>query len=170
MANAITFLRFNDHGRTVTPTFLSRDRFYLQLSLHCPKMNKKSMWEVKKILRFLSTRHRNLPSCGCKACEIVAAKCELVLQGTSPVDLIRLIVPFKPYLAENISLQRCNCKIFGLTATVTLFGKMPDFSDLGCSSRHVISKTKSVTTHFFAFLTSLTHHLSMVKFSEKNQC
>ena len=24
----------------------------------------------------------------------------------------------------------------------------PDFSDLGCSSRHVISKTKSVTPHF----------------------
>ena len=25
----------------------------------------------------------------------------------------------------------------------------PDFSDLGCSSRHIISKTKSVTPHFF---------------------
>ena len=86
MANAIAFPRFNDLGRTVTPTFLSRERFYLELSLHCPKMNKKSMWEVKKILRFLSTRHRILPSCGCKACEIVVAKCELVLQGTSAVD------------------------------------------------------------------------------------
>ena len=41
MANAIAFPRFNDLGRMVTPTFLSRDRFYLQLSLHCPKMNKK---------------------------------------------------------------------------------------------------------------------------------
>jgi len=39
---------FNDLGRSVTPTFLSRNRFCSQLSLHCPKMNKKSMWEVKK--------------------------------------------------------------------------------------------------------------------------
>ena len=86
MANAIAFPRLNDLGRTVTPTFLSRNRFYLQLFLHCRKMNKKSMWEVKKNSRFLSTRHRIQPSCGCKAREIVVAKCELVLQGTSPVD------------------------------------------------------------------------------------
>ena len=39
---------YDDLGRSVTPTFLSRNRFYSQLSLHCPKMNKKSMWEVKK--------------------------------------------------------------------------------------------------------------------------
>ena len=90
-------------------------------------MNKKSMWEVKKFSRFLSTRHRILPSCGCKAREIVVAKCELVLQGTSTVDKIRLIVAFKPYLAKNISLQRCNCNIFGLTATVALFGKEARF-------------------------------------------
>ena len=63
--NTVAFPRFNDLGRTVTPTFLSRNRFYLQLSLHCPKMNKKSMWEVQKNSRFLSTRHRILPYCGC---------------------------------------------------------------------------------------------------------
>ena len=82
----VAFPRFNDLGGTVTPTFLSRNIFYLQLSLHCPNMNKKSIWEVKKISRFLSTRHRILPSCGCKVREIVVAKCELGLQGTSPVD------------------------------------------------------------------------------------
>ena len=42
----------NDLGRLVTPTFLFRNRFYLQLSTHCPEMNKKSMWEVKKIQDF----------------------------------------------------------------------------------------------------------------------
>ena len=31
------------------------------------------------------------------------------------------------------------------------------------------AETKSGTPHFFTFLISLTHHLSMVKFSEKNQ-
>ena len=34
---------------SVTPTFLSRNIFYLQLSPYCPKMNKKSMWEDLKI-------------------------------------------------------------------------------------------------------------------------
>ena len=48
MAIAIAFLGFNDLGRSVTPAFLFRNRFYLQLSKHCPKMNKKSMREGKK--------------------------------------------------------------------------------------------------------------------------
>ena len=39
---------FNDLGRSVAPTFVFRNRFYLQLSARCPKMNKKSMWKVKK--------------------------------------------------------------------------------------------------------------------------
>ena len=55
MAIAIALLGFNALGRWVTPTFLFRNRLYLQLSPHCSEMNKKSMWEVKKISRFLST-------------------------------------------------------------------------------------------------------------------
>jgi len=55
MAIAIALPGFNDLGHSVTPSFLSRNRFYLELSPHCPKMNKKSMWEVKKNSRFLST-------------------------------------------------------------------------------------------------------------------
>jgi len=77
---------FNDLGRSVTPTFLCRNGLYLQLSPHRPKMNKKSMWEVKKNSRFLSKGHRILPSCSCKAREATVAKHELVLNGTSPVD------------------------------------------------------------------------------------
>ena len=68
------------------PYFFFRNRFNLQLSPHCPKMKKKSMWEVKKISRFLPTGHGILPFCGCKARETMVAKCELVLWGTSPVD------------------------------------------------------------------------------------
>jgi len=86
MAIPIALPGFSGLGRSVTPTFLSRIRFYLQLSPRCPKMNKKSMWEVKKISRFLSTGHRILSSCGCKARETVVAKYELVLQENSPVD------------------------------------------------------------------------------------
>ena len=78
MAIAIALLGFNDLGRSVTPTFLFRNGFYLLLSPHCPKKNKKSMWEVKKISRFLSTGHGILPFCGFKARETKATKCELV--------------------------------------------------------------------------------------------
>ena len=86
MEIAIALLGFNDLGRSVTPTFLFRNRFYFQLYPHCSKMNKKSMWEVKKISRFLSTGHGILPSCSCKARETMVSKCERILWGTSPVD------------------------------------------------------------------------------------
>ena len=79
MAIVIPLLGFNDLGCSVTPTFLFRNRFYIQLSPHYPKMNKKSIWEVKKISRFLSTGHGILPSDGIKEHETMVAKCELVL-------------------------------------------------------------------------------------------
>ena len=79
MAIAIALPEFNDLGRSVTPTFLFRNRFYLPLSPQCPKMNKKSIWEVKKKLRFSSRGHGILPSCGCQASETMVAKCEFVL-------------------------------------------------------------------------------------------
>ena len=41
LAIAVALLGFNDLGRSVTPTFLFRNRFYLQLSPHCSRMNKK---------------------------------------------------------------------------------------------------------------------------------
>ncbi len=60
MAIAITLLGLYDLGRSVTPTFLFRNRFYLQLSPHCPKMSKKSIREVKKIHDFCP---RDMESC-----------------------------------------------------------------------------------------------------------
>ena len=79
MAIAIALLGFNDLGRSVTRTFLFRNRFYLLLPAQCPKMNKESIWEVKKISRFPSPGDGILPSCGCKTCETMVADCELVL-------------------------------------------------------------------------------------------
>jgi len=79
MAISIALPGVSGLGRSVTPTFLFRIRFYLQLSPRCPKMNKKSMWKVKKISRFLSTGHQILSFCGCKVRETGVAKCELVL-------------------------------------------------------------------------------------------
>ena len=167
MAIVIALLGSNDLGRSVTPIFLFRNGFYLQLSPHCPKMNKKSMWEVKKISRLLSTDHGIVPSCGSKVRESMVAKCELVLWRTSSVDWIHLIGPLKSYLAENISLQSSNCNILGLAATVAFFASKARFTQIevffrACSLQNEVGDPP--------FLTSLTHHLSMVTFSDKNQC
>ena len=80
MAIAIALLGFNDLGRSVTPTFLFRNRFYLQLSPHCPKMNKNSMWEVKKISRFLSTGHRILQSWAAKRVKLWSLNANLFFE------------------------------------------------------------------------------------------
>ena len=45
MAIAAALPGFNDLGRSVTPTFLCRNRFYSQLSPQYPKLNKKSIGE-----------------------------------------------------------------------------------------------------------------------------
>ena len=61
MAIAIALLGFNDLGCSVTPTFLFRNIFYLQLSLHCPKMNQKlNVRKLKKIQDFCP---RDMESC-----------------------------------------------------------------------------------------------------------
>ena len=130
LAIAKALLGFNDLGLLVPATFLFRNRFYLQLSPHCSKMSKKSMWEVKRNSRFLSTTQGILPSCGCKARETIVAKCELVLWGASPVDKIGLIGPFKPYLTENISFQSSNCNILGFAATVAFFANVARFTQI----------------------------------------
>jgi len=52
MAIAVALPTFIDLGRSVTPPFLSQNRFYLQLSPHCKNMNKQQVWEVKTISRF----------------------------------------------------------------------------------------------------------------------
>ena len=67
--------------------------FYLQLSPHCPKVNKKLMWEVKKVSRFLSMGHRILPSCGSNMCETVVTKGKIVLLRSLTSWLSHLIAP-----------------------------------------------------------------------------
>ena len=60
----------------------------------------------------------------------MAAKCELVLYGASPVDKIRLIGPFKPFSAENIFLQNPNRNILGLAATVVFLANEARFTQI----------------------------------------
>ena len=67
---------YNDLGRAVTPTFLFRNRFYLQLSVQNRTKNQCGKLKVKISVH---GTWNGLSSCGCKACETMVAKCELVL-------------------------------------------------------------------------------------------
>ena len=81
MAFVMALPGFNDLGRSVTAIFFSRNRCYLQVSPHCPKINRKSMSEVKKNSRLLSRGLRILLSYGCRA------RARLVPYGTLIVKL-----------------------------------------------------------------------------------
>ena len=76
--------------------------------------------------------------------------------------------PPKQSLVENISLQRCNCNIFGLTDTMALFAKEAGFYRfLGVLPGKFLSKTKSVTPHFF-HISDITNSSSFIgKISRK---
>ena len=43
------------------------------------------------------------------------------------MNLTNFMGPLKQSLVENISLQRCNCNVFGLTDTIALFAKEAGF-------------------------------------------
>ena len=84
--------------------------------------------------------------------------------------IIHLMGPLKQRLVENISLQR-NAKFLGLQTLWPYSLKKPDFFRF-----RVFFWASSLQNEvgdppiFFTFLTSLTHHLSMVKFAGKNEC
>ena len=67
--------------------------------------------------------------------------------------------PLKQSLVENISLQKCNCNMFGFTDTMALFAKEAGFYGVWSSSGQVLSKTKSVTSHIF-YISDITNSSS----------
>ena len=145
MAIVIPLLGFNDLGSLVTPTFLFRNRFYIQLSPHYPKMKKKSMWEVKKISRFLSTGHGILPSCGSKARETTNSIGSLRSLNTNCFfDEPRQLTEFTKYVHLNHIWQGT----FPFKALIAIFWDLqsssltkPDLLRFGRFSGHVLSVT-----------------------------
>ena len=78
---AMTLLGFYDLERSVTPTFLFRNRFYLQLSPYFPKINKK-INHRGKLKKFQDFCPRDTKSCHLAAAqtrESMVTKCELVV-------------------------------------------------------------------------------------------
>ena len=78
LAIATGLLGFNDLERSVTLRFFQKQILFTIIFLLF-KNEQKTMWEVKKNSRLLSTGHGILPFCGCRAREAMVAKCELVL-------------------------------------------------------------------------------------------
>jgi len=78
----------NDLGHSVTAPFLSRNRFYLQLSTHYPNMYENWVWEVEKTQDFCP---RDIESC-----DLATARC---------VKLWSLILNFFKD-SESIQLSR----------------------------------------------------------------
>ena len=148
MAIATALLGFNDLGRSVTPAFLFRNRFYLQLSHIVQKWTKSQCGKLKKIQDFCP---RNMESCHLAAARRVklwSLNADLFFEEPHQISLIG---PFRPYLVETTFLQSSNCNILGLAATLAFFANETRFTQIRCSSWHVLSKTKSVTPHFLLF-------------------
>ena len=66
--DATAFHGLNDLGRSVNPTFLSRNIFYLQYSTRCPNMNKNSTWKVKK-------KNQDFCPRDIESCHVATASC-----------------------------------------------------------------------------------------------
>ena len=69
----------NDLGLSGSPTFLCRNRSYSQLSPHSSKMDKKTMWEVKKIQDFCPRDIESGHLGAARRVKNLVAKYELVL-------------------------------------------------------------------------------------------
>ena len=122
MAIAAALPGFNDLGRSVTPTFLCRNRFYSQLSTQYPKLNKESMCEVKKI--------QDLCPWDIESCHLAAARSVKLWSLNTNLffkEPHHLIGPLEQCLAKNISLQKSNYIISGLTDIMALFANEARF-------------------------------------------
>ena len=169
MGIAIALNGFNKLGRSVTPTFLFRNRFHLQLSPHCPKMNKKSMWD-----KFEDFCPRDMESCHLAAARRVKLwSLNANLFFEEPHQLTK-------FALSRVHLNHIWQRTFHFKALIAIFWDLqplwsssltkPDLLRFRCSSGHVLSKPKSVIPHFF-YISDIANSSSFNgKISEKNQC
>ena len=126
------------------------------------------MWEVSKIQDFCP---RDMESCHLAAAgrmKLWSLNANLFFKEPWQLTKFTWWVHLNKVWQRTFHFKDVIAIFLGLQTLLAYSLKKPDFSDLGCSSGQVLSKTKSVTPHFFLHdLTSLTHHLSMVKFAEK---
>ena len=169
MTIAITLLGFNDLGHSLTPSFLFRNRLYLQLSPHCPKMNKKSTWEVKKIQDFCPHDAESCHLAATRRVKLWSVNANLFFKEPHQLTKFAQQVHIHHIWQRAIPFKALIAIFWGLQPPWPASLTKPLLLRFRCSPG--LSKTRSVTLPiFFIFLTLPTHHLSLVKFSEKNQC
>ena len=141
LAIATALRGFNDLGHSVTPTFLSRNRFYLQYT-HCPKMKKNCAWDIEFC---------HLATAGCMKLWLLNSN----LFFKEPQQLTKfsyVIGPLKQSMAKKkIQFKDLIVIFWGLQTLWSYQLTKPAFSDLGYLHvwGHFLSKTKSVTPIFF---------------------
>ena len=169
MATAIALLGFNDLGHSVAPTFPFRNRFYNYLHI-VQKWTKNQRGKLKQFQDFCLQDMESCHLAATRRVKLWSLNANLFFE--EPHQLTKF--------ASQVHLNHICQRTFPFKALIAIFWDLqplwpssltkPDLLRFRCSSGHVLSKTKSVTPNFFTFLTSLTPHLSMVEFSEKNQC
>ena len=85
------------------------------------------MWEVKNIQDFCP---RDIESCHlatARRVKLWSLNTNSFFKEPHQLKKFHSVGLFEQYLAENISLQRSNCIIFGLTDIVALFANEPRF-------------------------------------------
>ena len=71
-------------------------------------------------------------------------------------------------MIKKVGLHRIILNIFRLTTTEAMSSYQDRFVKIGQLSTRFISKTKSVTPQFFAFLTKVTYYLTVAKVLKKS--
>ena len=168
MADVIAFPRLNDLA--VTPTFLIRNRFYLQLSVHCPKNEQKN--QCRKLKNFHNFCPRNVESCHLAAARRVKLwSLNANLFFKEPHQLTK----FASWFHLNHIWQRT----FHFKDVIAIFLDLqplwpysvtrPDFSDLGCSSCYLQNEVGDPP---FFYISDITNSLSFngKVLGKKNQC
>ena len=86
------------------------------------------MWEVKKIQDFCPRDMEFCHLAAARRMKLWSLNANLFFkEPQQQTKIIHLMGPLKQSLVEQISFQRCNCNIFGLTDTVALFAKEARF-------------------------------------------
>ena len=130
MANATALRGFNDLGHSDIrwPLYFFPETDFIYNDLHTvQKRTNTERGKLKKIQDFCPG--------DIESCHLATARCvklwslnsNLFFKEPHKVTKFHLLGPLKQYLAVNISLQRSNCNILGLTDTITLFANEARF-------------------------------------------
>ena len=151
MAISIALLGFNDLGHSVTPTFLFRNRFYYNYLLLSKNEKKNQCGKVQKNHYFCPRDIKSSHHAAARRVKLWSLNANLFVK--EPRQLNKF--------AYSVHLNHIGQRTFLFKALIAMFWDLqplwpfsptkPDLLRFTCYSRHILSKTKSVTPYFFFF-------------------